>query len=413
MKKILILLTVSLSLFGTQNVIDNQAGGLSQTQNTVSNSNYSQHKLKAPLQNLFATTQWDLFLREFEMTMEIGTCCNKGDLMSCAVGLKAHMIEPIGYMETTQKPLKFPFAKLDLGGNVLKGNSLMEATEDNDGGRPVAADAHFIYMPIMGMIFKKKLVFACFHKGDLLIPYMSEFDPTWKQDVYNSKMIPHMIRMFTPQALVSSIFDCVATEVVNGINGYQEGSTLDLTAESMETGGAGGDIVGESNHMDSVSASVKEKMNMVRDTVYYVDGCNGFTPVGGYVHGNDVIQDATLSFHGIMSMLHGVSALSPVSFLSKQSNIFLNSASFPKSAPSVGNVDTMCRWKDYALPLPSQYLLQLAYPVVGAAKECGTTGANVSTAKNLPESVNSSAFVVWDRRDYYAFAYFCQDEEKK
>lgn len=412
MKKILLILGIVLSLYATDNQVDN--AGLNLTNSQVKSINYDQHKLKAPMQNLFASTQWDLFLREFEMKMKRGVCCNKGDIMSCAIGIQAHMIEPIGYMETTQKPLVFPFAKLDMGGNVLKGNSLMEAMEEMDGGRSVAGDAHFVYIPIMGVIFKKKLKFVCFHEGDLLIPYMSEFDPTWKQDLYAAKMIPHMILMFTPQALISSIFDCVATEIVNGVMGYQDGATFDVNSPSMESvnKSTANDLAGNSNQIGTTAKMTVDKMNQIRNTFYFVDGCNGFTPVGGYVQGDDVIQDATLTFHGIMSTLHTASALSPVSFLYKQSNMTVNSSEYPKSAPASGVLDTMCRWQDYGLPIPSQYLLQLSYPTIGSAKECGVTGLDVSTAKNVPEGVNSAVFTSWIRRDYYAFAYFCSKEKK-
>lgn len=405
MVKILLIIGIVLSLHATNNQVDN--AGLDLVNSQVKSSNYDQHKLKAPMQNLFASTQWDLFLREFEMKMDLGVCCNKGDIMTCAVGVKAHMIEPIGYMETTQKPLVFPFAKLDMGGNVLKGNSLMEVMEEMDGGRSVAADAHFIYIPIMGIIFKKKLKFVCFHEGDLLIPYMSEFDPTWKQDLYAAKMIPHMIQMFTPQALISSIFDCVACEIANGVMGYQDGATIDLNAQSLESTSGQDDLIGESNQMGDMEKATLEKMNQIRNTFYFVDGCNGFTPVGGYVQGDDVIADATLTFHGIMAMLHSMSALSPIPFLYKQSNVSITPSEFPRSVTESGGLDTMCRWEDYALPIPSQYLLQLAYPTIGSAKELGVSGLNVSTAKNVPEAVNASAFTVWVRRDYYAFAYFC------
>lgn len=411
MKTIILLILLNISIFATINDSDNT--GMSQVNSNVRSSNYDQHKLKAPLQNLFATTQWDLFLREFEMKLDFGVCCRENDFLSCAIGFKAHMIEPIGYMETTQKPLVFPFAKLDMGGNVLKGNSLMEAYEEAEGGRSVAGDSHMIYLPIMGIIFKKKLKFACFHKGDLMIPYMSEFDPTWKQDTFSSKLIPHMLTMFTPQGLLSSIFDCVAGEIVNSILGYQDGATIDLNAAAAEAGGGGtSDLAGNSNHMGSMAAASLEKMNEVRDTFYFVDGCNGFSPVGGYVEGQDVLLDGTLVFHGLMATLHSASAISPIPFLSKQSNIFMNTSAFPKATDGGVVPDTMCEWKDYPLPIASQYMLQLAYPTIGGAKELGVSGLEVSTAKNVPEAVNSSVFVVWERRDYYAFAYFCQDDKK-
>jgi hypothetical protein len=403
MKKFLFILLITFSSAYAETIYENNT--------EIAGDNAYNTKLKAPLTNLFASTQWDLFLREFEMTLKTKMCCNKNDISTCAIGLRAHMIEPIGYMETTQKPLKFPFADLDLGGDPVKGNSFFSSDDDDDSGRGVAGDAHFIYMPVMNMIFKKRLTFVCFHQGDLLIPYMSEFDPTWKQDAFAIKMIPHMLMMFTPQSLVSGLLDCVAGEVVNGIMGYQKGSSINITNDTMESAfddeiGAGGQHEGEA------AKTIQDNMNRIRDTFYFVDGCNGFTPVGGYVHGEDPIADATLMWHGIMANLHGVSAMSPASFLSKQTDMYFDVASMPTDGPVVSNLDTICRWKDFALPIASQYLLQLAYPVVGSAKEMGSTSANVSTAKNLPQSANSSVFLVWIRRDYAAFAYFCGKDDK-
>lgn len=413
MKKLLLSFILGINLFAADNISNNTDSGITDFNNTLTSEQTT--KLKAPLLNLFESTQWNLFLREFEMSMDVGKCCRPGDILSCAIGIKAHMIEPIGYIETTKKPLYFPFAEIDLKGNIVKGNSQFESCEDDACGRGTAYDAHFIYVPIMGMIFKKTMTFVCFHKGDLVIPYMSEFDPTWKQDFYYGKMIPHMLSMFTPQGLLSTIFDCVSTEIVNGLVGAFDGEK-NYAGASQETltsmDGPNGDLIGNSNKQSDISKSTMDKMNMIRDTMYFVDGCSGFTSVGGYVHGDDVIQDATLLFHGIMSLLHGVSAVSPVPFLYKQTNIHVNTASFPRSAPEASILDTMCTWRDYALPLPSQYLLQLAYPTVGSAKEGGSTGASVSTAKNVPGSYGA-VFTVWVRRDYYAFAYFCQEEEKK
>ena len=160
--------------------------------------------------------------------------------------------------------------------------------------------------------------------------------------------------------------------------------------------------------------------------MFYVDGCHGFSPIGGYVDGFDPIGDATLLFHGIMGVLHGASAMSPVPFLYKQTNAMLDTTALPNDVSAANAdqaaayeakfsglrnaIDTMCRWKPFLLPLPSQYLLQLAYPTVGAAKEVGAGGITVSTAKNIP-GAKGSVYVVWDRRDYYAFAYFCKKSD--
>jgi hypothetical protein len=426
MKKIIILImsiSIFLTLNATENIEDNTADGIGSFNDTVTEEEST--KLKAPLLNLFETTQWDLFFREFYMKMEIAWCCSdrnpvdtseallrtgSGD-KECAVGFKAHMIEPVGYLETSNKPLLFPFSDIDLGGNIVKGSSLYQQVENSAGMRTVAYDSHFIFIPIMGIIFKKNLKFVCFHKGDLVIPYMSEFDPTWKQDIYYAKMIPHMTALFTPQGLLSSIFDCLATEVANAILGWQDGfGNPDISFESAESKSYHSHVE-NSNPPSEFEQGSLDKMNSIRDTMYFVAGCSGFTPVGGYVNGDDPVLDADLLFHGIMGLLHGASALSPVEFLNKQSNIHINSSSFPRSSPELNVLDTMCTWRRYALPIASQYLLQLSYPTVGSAKEGGSSGASVSTAKAVPGS-KGAVYTVWDRRDYYAFAYFCGDDEE-
>ena len=387
-------------------------------------------KLKAPMLNLFETTEWSLFIKEFEMTLNFHMCCKPGNALTCAFGVKAHMIEPIGYMETTMKPLYFPFADLDLGGQIIKGNMPYEM-DNGETPRGTAYDAHFVYVPIMGLIFKKRLEMFCFHEGNMVIPYLSEFDPSWKIDAYYSKLIPHMIMMFTPQGLISAILDCISTEVVNAITMFNNGMFgsdktigMNLSPQSIlsQRDQAVNNKAYSKRIIGNYSNKVRTQLNNIRDTMYHVDGCYGFSTVGGYVDGIDPIIAAAALFHGIMGLLHGVSALSPMPFLYKQTNAIFNTADFPDESSSrdadsaaearskltdaMDATDTMCRWKEYPLPIPSQYLLQLAYPTVASAKEVGASGLTVSTAHNIPGAMGA-VFTVWVRRDYYAFAYFC------
>jgi hypothetical protein len=421
LNKLFLILILITNLYSAVTTTTNDAttSGTGSTETTSSDLTRTEvaKKLVAPIDDLFGSTEWSLFLKEFEMKLEMGICCKPGDStkLSCAMGFKAKMIEPIGYMEATQKPLRFPFADLDLGGNPIKGGSLMQHSENTTSFRSTVADAHFIYLPIMGIIFKKSLKFVCFHKGELQIPYMSEFDPTWKQDSYAAKMIPHMTTAFTVNGLLSSVFDCLAVSLANAINGYFGGDAqMDPTQydqyESFDSMSTEGQPT-NANQTNPYAEKTVEQMNTIMNTMYFIAGCSGFSPVGGYVDGEDVIQDATLSFHGIQGMLHGLSALSPKPFLYKQTNAGFNFSTFQKMNTGANPANTMCTWKDFPLPIPSQYVLQLAYPTVGSAKESGVTGAEVSTAKNVPGSQNSVAYVVWVRRDYYAFAYFCGEDE--
>lgn len=399
--------------------------GISESENT---------KLKPPFLNLFSTTQWDLFLKEFEITLNFNMCCKNNNPLTCAFGVQAHMIEPIGYMETSMKPLYFPFADLDMGGNPIKGNSPF-AHSDGKSPRGVAYDAHFVYVPIMGLIFKKRMEFFCFHEGNMVFPYMSEFDPSWKIDAYYAKLIPHMIFLFTPQGLISSALDCMSTEVVNAMTMYTNGKfgsdTKGITNMPLSITSIRDQAINEKSHgmklIGKYTNDVRSRLNLVRDTMYHIDGCYGFSTVGGYVDGIDPIVDASALFHGIMGLLHGASALSPIPFLYKTVNFHVNSAAFPNenssrnadAAVSTKNklsgamepLDTMCRWKEYPLPIPSQYLLQLAYPTVSSGKEVGASGMTVSTAHNVP-GAKGVVYTVWVRRDYYAFAYFCGKDQQ-
>lgn len=422
MKKILLGLTLVGTLLFSETIIsDTQAG--TETSGGVSNDNFGvsigsdvKTKLKTPLTNLFETTQWDLFLREFEINIKkIGVCCKDGDPLSCAVGLKAKMIEPIGYFESTKMPLKFPFAGLDLGTktDMAKGNSFWNIFEDGGAARNVNYNVHMISLPILGTIFKKTMTTFCFDKGSLSLPYISEFDPTWKKDYYFAKMIPHLINSFSPQGLLSTIFDCIASEIANSITMGVEGLTKTMSRESLTTFESYKQNVSNTDNLDNVSnfttdeeSVTLEKVNLIRNTLYYADGCSGFSTIGGYVDGEDPILDATSTFNTVMNSMHGVSAMSPIGFFKKQTEIGLVTSELPRSLNIDSIPDTMCRPKKFAMGIPSQYVLQLAYPTVGSARELGSSAITVSTAKNVP-AAEGTVYVVWKRRDYYAWAYFC------
>lgn len=426
MKKILIsVLFSSLMLIAETTITDTQTGLDSSV--GVNNPNFGKSvgadkktKLKTPIKNLFETTQWDLFLREFEINVKIGSCCKPHNPASCAVGLKAKMIEPVGYFEGTKKPLRFPFADMDLGSktDVTKGNSFYQVFEEGGGNRSVNYNVHMISLPILGNIFKKTMTTFCFDKGGLELPYISEFDPTWKKDFYFAKMVPHFIAMISPQGLLSTIFDCIASEVANAITMGQDGITGNFSRESMSSFTTFEDTLVEKPNLygeqtgDFTKASL-EKMNLIRNTMYYADGCNGYNTIGGYVDGEDPILDVTSTFNTVMNSLHGVSVMSPVGFFKKQTNMGLVTSELPKSLNINSIPDTMCRPAKFAMGIPSQYILQLAYPVVGSARELGASAVTVSTAKNVPAS-DGPVYVVWKKRDYYAWAYFCpgNTEEK-
>ena len=102
MKKVINIILIFLMISSTINA------AVSTTNNGATTSD---GKMVTPLYNLIKTTQWDLFMTEFDMTLETGLC---GEGLKLAIGFKSTMIEPIGYTETSKKRLHFVFADFDI-----------------------------------------------------------------------------------------------------------------------------------------------------------------------------------------------------------------------------------------------------------------------------------------------------------
>ncbi len=363
--------------------------------NAVTLTEAEKTKLKTPLFNIFSTTDWGLFLHEFEINFKIGFC---GKGLNRAIGIKAHMIEPIGYFETTKRPLYFPFADLTLNGNILRSGHT-RASITSEGGRDEFVWSHFIYVPIMGMIFKKKIPIFCFQNGDLALPLISELMPFYNKDVMYKNMIGQMAFFFTPQGLLSTVLDCTATVADNAINGFDD---------SKESNNGGADAIANmtTNYrqtQEGLAEKGTEFLRFVRNSLYFSVGCLGFAPVGGYIPAQDPGTDIELLTYAAINLLHGASSVLPTPILYKQTN-------FSMSGSKLNNItvmDTMCAPEKYPMGIESQYVVQRAYPTVGKSHELGIPGIISTTAANVPGSKDSFVNVVWERRDYYAFAYLC------
>lgn len=363
--------------------------------NASSISPKNKTKLKAPLMNLFQSTDWGLFFKEFKISLRVGFC---GKGLNKAIGFKAHMIEPIGYFEDTAKPLYFPFANLNLGGNIMR-SGFTRSTITSGAGRDEFVWSHFIYVPIFGLIFKKKIPIFCFANGSLTLPLISEFMPPYSKDIEFKNLIMPMVAMFTPQGLISTILDCAATETSNEIHGFGSGSSN--TAIQKEQNGK---MEEQSSKSVTSQNSLLDKgegyLRFVRDTMYFSVGCLGFAPVGGYIAGQNPGTDTELLLYEAINLLQGASSVLPAPFLYKQTNFSANTG-------HAGIPNTMCAPSRYPLAIESQYVPQRAFPTVGGPHELGASPITTTVAANVPGSKDSFVYVVWERRDYYAFAYAC------
>jgi hypothetical protein len=357
-----------------------------------------QTQLKAPLFNLFSSTDWGLFLKMFEIKLKVKFC---GEGLDKAIGFKARMIEPVGYFETTKRPLYFPFADLDLGGNIKKSGHT-RATITSEGGRDEFVWSHFIYIPIMGMIFKKKIPIFCFARGDLQLPLINEFLPMYSKDLMYKNMIAPMVVMFTPQGLLSTVLDCGATVINHEMEDFDSDMNLgsDGKVENIDVNKVSS---------EDLESKGEDYVKYVMNSMYFSVGCLGFTPVGGYIEAQDPGVDAELLLYQAINLLHGASSVMPAPFLYKQTNFTANLG----SKNDIAMYDTMCEPKKYPMGIQTQYIPQRAYPTVGEAHAMGMTPISTTTAANLPGSNDSFVFVVWELRDYAAFAYFCPSSNSK
>lgn len=356
--------------------------------------------LKAPLQDIFSTTAWKIFLKEFEIGMKVGICGEK--LTDKAFGFRTSMVEPFGYIETSIKPLYFPFAKLDLGGNILK-TTPARANDVDEAGRTASYYTHFIYAPLLGMILKKFPKFLCISGGSLVIPVISEFDPTTNNDLLSSKVFIQMAAMVSPQAIVSSILDCGATASYSAIKGYSTGSLGDNTKswdsvswqESYEDPKEREEKFASANELKTKGL---EKLAFIRNSMYFNVGCLGYFNIADAVDGGDPIADANMLAYAVSSKLHGASTISQVPLLQKFTE-------FP------GYPSTLCKPIDYPLSgIKSQTVMNLAFPTTDGGKELGEVALNLSTFKNLLQGKDSTVYVFWQRRDILAGAYYCKNK---
>lgn len=369
-------------------------------------------KMAAPLKNIFTTTAWGTFLQEFEMNFKVGTC---GTAQNAAIGFKTHSIEPIGYMETTKKPLSFPFAQIELDGSLIK-SCPNRADSKEESARDECYYNHFIFAPLFGMIFKKSLKLMCFHQGNIVLPFLAEFDPTHLKDALNYKTIPHMIAMISPQAILSSVLDCAAVSSLSTIRGYSTNSQGNGTALNADQWATKYDDPDQRQTNSTSTSVLQEKgiknLEFIINSMYYNLGCEGMFPVGGYSEGQDPGIDAGLLAYSTMNKLHGASTLTQIPILQKQTDSAIElSSDLTSELPVIDPGSTWCKPKDSLIGPKAQYGIQLAgIPTTAGMKEQGESGLVLTSFTNLPDSKDSYVYVYWQRRDYLAGAYQCYDK---
>jgi len=206
---------------------------------------------------------------------------------------------------------------------------------------------------------------------------------------------------------------------VNAMHGYVSG----------ESGGMGSELTSFLDEQEAMNPNIQNNnvkpsrssnimddtedfLNSIRNTMYWNVGCLGFAPVGGYIPANDPGTDADLIAYGFINLLHGASSVLPNPFLLKQTNFSIAGVPSTGDGREVTSLDSMCSPQKYPMAIESQYVMQRAgIPSIGRAHSLGVSGIVSTTAANTPDSGDDWVNLVWQLRDFYAFAYQCPGQE--
>ena len=307
---------------------------------------FSDHAMQTPISN-FMNADWERFADELEMTAEVHFC---GEGLKKAIGFKGHMIEPVGFIEITNTPGRL--LSIDL--EIFNSDSWYQwgAVDEDDVGRQ--SQTHYITFPVLGMISEGKLSsWFCFTGGDLSLGYMTELNLVRQSLAVRLSEFADMLKMFNMAGILTSIFDCMATETDGSLDRPQKYSAT------------------------------------IRNSLYMFTGCIGSVPIGDMGgETGDPLVDGLLLANGMM-------------------NDMFTLTQFKKTTNYAAGKDSMCEEQTSLRNIDAQWAVQLFYPVVGKSVEYGTTPLDYSSFKNVPDSMDDVVYLLWKRRDFAQGAYSC------
>jgi len=307
---------------------------------------FSDHALQTPISN-FLNADWERFADEMEFTAKVHPC---GAGLNKALGFEAHMIEPVGFIEITNTPGRLLTIDIEIFDNDKWYD--WGAVDEDDTGRQ--SQTHYVAFPILGMISQGKMSsWFCFTGGDLSLGYMTELNVVRKSLAVRLSEFADMLKVFNLPGMMSSVFDCLATESDNALGG-----TSEYTAS-------------------------------IRNSMYMFNGCLGGVPIGDMGGETaDPLADGLTLAQGMM-------------------NDMFTLQQFKKTTNYAIGKDSMCEEQGSARNIDAQWVVQLFYPVVGKSVEAGVSPLEFTSFKNVPDSMDDVVYLLWKRRDYALGAYSC------
>jgi conjugal transfer pilus assembly protein TraU len=302
-----------------------------------------------PCINPFKTVDWSTFFDELKWK---GFCICKSDegLPRFGIPGKIHMAEPIGFIEFSNTPWRFPCLGISMGSDnpTKMGTS---STGDTDSAMRVTA--HYIKYPVFAIIgYLSDSLCQTRFPSSMDFGYFGEISPGWQSDIFAAMEMPDGLAFSNPIAAFAALPDCVATTAGHPIN-----------------------------------------------YLYYNAGCLGHIGVStGHTYGNDPIAESMLLGAKIINNMHAGFELMKTSDAEGLPNTNIEGT-------SLNGGDSMCKPQIFPRIIKSQYLMNLSYPTVEDAKEIGTMAILWAQFKNMVNTQDDAVLTVWRRRDCCAGIY--------
>lgn len=268
--------------------------------------------------------------------------------------------EPIGIADWSVAPGNIHSLGVSIGNNPAKqGWSRFDGEE----GLNKFGYVNFIYFPVFGYMIDADGI--CLEKGDLTIPYLSAFDPSY-DGVFASNIFKEITYMFNMTAILLGAADCFAA------------STANLSSAFEATQKANDDI----------------RMSLP----HYV-GCWNTFPMGGWSHNPDPILQAATSSTYALAMLMRAGVLQKTARVTGYDGGVLP--------------DTMCGPKETPVFVKPQWLYNLAYPKPSDVIPLGATAPEWAEFKNSSKSMDDVSFWVHQRKCFWFGAASCSRDKGK
>lgn len=208
--------------------------------------------------------------------------------------------------------------------------------------------ANLIFFPLLGLVIDVNEF--CFEEGDLSLPYLSIFDPTY-DGIFAGDVFAEIGNMFNTNAMLLGAIDCAAssTEFLNNFN------------EDVE------------------------KYNiMTRMAMPHYIGCWNTFPMGGWAHNPDpILQAATGNWYGLAMLSRAGTVRKTMILPGLEGSLFPDTRCGPKAVPE---------------PIKVQWRMNLAYPTASEMVPLGAIATEWAEFKNKPESVDDAVFWIAQRK---------------